>query len=232
MTLRAARTTIIGVLLLGMVIVAVVRPDASFAAPSAPTGYSVSQVVGNSNLGPVTGLTELADGSILMGHQQGSIRRYDPSGGAPTVWATVPIAVGPDGAIGVSGLLDILHLPASTSAPEQVVVSFTCFKGSVAVHCIRVLSANGAVVLTNKYGPELIHWQNPGSHNGGGLAHDERYLYVGTGDDTESSDVAQDLTSMKGKILRFDRSALERYRRPSWPTGSGSHTGCSCTTVN
>ncbi len=209
MTRWSTRTAIVGTLLLGMLIAAVVRPDASFAAPSAPAGYTVSQVVGNASLGPVTGLTELADGSVLMGHQQGTIRRYNPTGGATTVWATVPIAVGPDGAIGVSGLLDILHLPASASAPEQVVVSFTCFNGGIAVHCIRVFGANGTVVLTNKYGPPLIHWQNPGSHNGGGLAHDDRYLYVGTGDDTESADVAQDLTSMKGKILRFDRSALD-----------------------
>lgn len=180
----------------------------SQAAPSAPQGYRVDQLVGQSSLGPVTGLTELPDGDLLIGHQRGTVRRYDAATGAVSTFATVPIAVGPDGAIGVSGLLDVLYLPASETAPEQVIVSFTCFRNGAAVHCLRVLSAAGQVVSTNKYGDRLFRWQNPGSHNGGGLAHDDQFLYVGTGDDTHSDDIAQDLDSLKGKILRFDRTRL------------------------
>ncbi|MEZ5218823.1 MAG: PQQ-dependent sugar dehydrogenase [Ilumatobacteraceae bacterium] len=78
----------------------------------------------------------------------------------------------------------------------------------VVVHCVDELDLSGAKLRTTRWGDNFTHAFTPGNHNGGGIATDGQYLYIGTGDDTQSSNPGQDPSSLKAKIVRMPISTL------------------------
>ncbi|MEZ5257345.1 MAG: PQQ-dependent sugar dehydrogenase [Ilumatobacteraceae bacterium] len=173
------------------------------ATGDSPAPYTVTRLGRIPGGGAATGLSVLDDGRVALARQLGVISIFDPADDTFSSIRTTDIAVPSTGQVAQAGVLDI------TSFGDRIYVSYLCWRGEpVVVHCVDELDLSGAKLRTTRWGDNFTHAFTPGNHNGGGIATDGQYLYIGTGDDTQSSNPGQDPSSLKAKIVRMPISTL------------------------
>jgi glucose/arabinose dehydrogenase len=179
-----------------------------------PTDFA--EEVMASGLSLPTGIAQTPDGRVLV-VEQGSASIKQVSGGAGVTLTTISDVSGG----GERGLLGIAVDPAWPSRPFVYV--YLSYTPTSTIHVARFtvggdLSNTGSGALTidpaSRYEvlSDLPDYQ--GNHNGGTLRFGpDGMLYLSLGDDAGGC-VAQDLTSLRGQILRLDVRSL-----PAGPGG-------------
>lgn len=198
-------------------------PKVTRFLPKIQTGPTISS--SKTNLNPVIyadklqipwALTFLPDKSILFTERLGRLRLITPSGTlAPTPVATVKDVK----SIGEGGLLGIALHPSF--AKNHYIYLYYTYSGSEKRTLNKVVRF---VYSDNRLSDEKIILSDiPGNanHNGGRLKFGpDGYLYITTGDSQEPS-LAQDKTSLAGKILRVTEDGSPA---PDNPFGNATYS--------
>ena len=170
---------------------------AALAAFSVPPGggepFVVSTLV--SGLDTPWDLAWGPDGMIWVSERGGRISRVDPSSGTRTIAGTIAVSQSGEG-----GLMGIAFHP--DFARERVLYAMHTYSSSAGTQnkLVRVHWDGRALGA-----PETLLEGIPGGgiHNGSRIAvGPDRMLYVSTGD-AGSADIAQDRSSLGGKVLRL-----------------------------
>ena len=191
------------------------RPGRSPTPSGRPTGPPRPKLAGTvaDNLDVPWGIAFLASGEALLSERNtGRIRRVTAGGRVTTLGEVTGVAA-PSG-IGEGGLLGLALAPGD----EETLFAYMSTRNDNRV--VRLSVAGGRTgrpvpVLTDI--PASVH------HNGGALRFDaEGLLFVSTGD-AEQSELAQDRSSLGGKILRIrpdGRAAPGNpFRNRTWSYG-------------
>jgi glucose/arabinose dehydrogenase len=153
-----------------------------------------------------TAITHAGDnsGRLFIAGQEGVIWAYQPASGVRTVFldirdrVTSPV----NGGGGEEGLLGIAFAPRFKSN-GHFYIYYTGMDSNNRVSRFQVVN-NGSQAdpASEKL---ILYMQHPArNHNGGQLAFGpDGYLYIGTGDGGTGGDLAQDGSSLLGKILRL-----------------------------
>jgi glucose/arabinose dehydrogenase len=142
------------------------------------------------------GLAFLPDGSALLGSRdRATVLLVNPDGSAVDA-GTVPGLVGTAGSGGEGGLLGFAISPAFRS--DHTVFCYLTGDGDNRV--LRATFANGRL---GDFRPIVTDIPSGRIHNGGGLLVHRGALWIGTGESGDS-DLAQQRSSLGGKVLRVD----------------------------
>ncbi|MGH9194574.1 MAG: DUF5719 family protein, partial [Acidimicrobiia bacterium] len=198
-------------------LIALVVASISFASPSADGAPSISVQQLTAGLSSPVALTHAGDGSgrIFITEQGGRIRIFEQGSllGAPYLDIDPLVLTG-----GEQGLLSVAFHP-SYETNGYFFVYYTNNSGNNVVARYQasppsadtVNAATGEVILT------INHPVNT-NHNGGQLAFGpDGYLYIGPGDGGgggDTSNNAQTLSTLLGKILRLDVDSAFPYAIP------------------
>ena len=179
------------------------------AAPTVPSGFALQTVVGEPFASDPVGFAFLPDGRIvLIEKDSGNVRLAAAGSSTSALIFTVP-NVTPGGERGLLGVAVDPQWPArpylyfhSTQAGDVIHITRYTASGQLTNPASTAITLGSPFVLMNDI---LDLFAN---HNGGTLRFGpDGHLYVSIGEDSRGCD-AQDLTILRGKILRLKVSGL------------------------
>lgn len=178
-----------------------------------PKGF-VREVVEDGFTARITALAFAPDGRIFVALQDGRVEII--SGDTRLATPFVDLEVDQDGERGLIGLA----LDPAFSSNGRVYVHYTTLEGG-AHNRISRLTANGNVAGSEVVLVDLPPLSHASNHNGGALAFGpDGKLYVGVGDNANSSR-SPDITSVFGKLLRFNPDGTIPADNPYYGQVSG-----------
>ncbi|MGH7586583.1 MAG: PQQ-dependent sugar dehydrogenase, partial [Gemmatimonadales bacterium] len=178
-----------------------------------PQGFTVSTLLPDLPYN-ITAFGFAPDGRIFLAIQDGSVRIYQNGALLPTPFATVNAQrQGERGLIG-------LALHPDFASNHWVYVHYTTDQGGAHGRISR-LTANGDVASGETVLVDLPALSSSLNHNGGGLAFGpDGKLYVAVGDNGQASN-SQSLSSVFGKVLRFNADGSIPADNPFYSSTSG-----------
>ena len=180
----------------------------SSVAPNAAVSYSTREI------GTLEGAVDLVERSpednwFYVVSQKGTIERWTRDGKRIDTVLDISAMTKGEGERGLLGFA-IRHLPSKTDA----FINYTNNDGDTVISWIAVNEDGTLDNSRSITGTKFLTIEQPyANHNGGGLAiGPDNYLYIGTGDGGSSNDperLAQDTSSLLGKILRIDPNNID-----------------------
>ena len=153
----------------------------------------------------------LPDGTMLVTERPGRLVRVDPAMGSVKEVGSIPV-----NAVGEGGLMGLAIDPEFPDEPF-VYVSYTVADAGRPFNRVSRFEIDGAATTTMTLGVERVLLDGiPGGsiHNGSRVAFGpDGYLWVTTGD-AGRPELAQDLASPAGKVLRMTRDGAPAPRQP------------------
>jgi glucose/arabinose dehydrogenase len=180
----------------------------STVALNATVSYSTREI------GTLEGAVDLVERSpednwFYVVSQKGTIERWTRDGKRIDTVLDISAMTKGEGERGLLGFA-IRHLPSKTDA----FINYTNNDGDTVISWIAVNEDGTLDNSRSITGTKFLTIEQPyANHNGGGLAiGPDNYLYIGTGDGGSSNDperLAQDTSSLLGKILRIDPNNID-----------------------
>jgi glucose/arabinose dehydrogenase len=180
----------------------------STVALNATVSYSTREI------GTLEGAVDLVERSaednwFYVVSQKGTIERWTRDGKRIDTVLDISAMTMGEGERGLLGFA-IRHLPSKTDA----FINYTNNDGDTVISWIAVNEDGTLDNSRSITGTKFLTIEQPyANHNGGGLAiGPDNYLYIGTGDGGSSNDperLAQDTSSLLGKILRIDPNNID-----------------------
>jgi glucose/arabinose dehydrogenase len=180
----------------------------SSVALNATVSYSTREI------GTLEGAVDLVERSpednwFYVVSQKGTIERWTRDGKRIDTVLDISAMTMGEGERGLLGFA-IRHLPSKTDA----FINYTNNDGDTVISWIAVNEDGTLDNSRSITGTKFLTIEQPyANHNGGGLAiGPDNYLYIGTGDGGSSNDperLAQDTSSLLGKILRIDPNNID-----------------------
>jgi glucose/arabinose dehydrogenase len=180
----------------------------SSVALNATVSYSTREI------GTLEGAVDLVERSpednwFYVVSQKGTIERWTRDGKRIDTVLDISAMTKGEGERGLLGFA-IRHLPSKTDA----FINYTNNDGDTVISWIAVNEDGTLDNSRSITGTKFLTIEQPyANHNGGGLAiGPDNYLYIGTGDGGSSNDperLAQDTSSLLGKILRIDPNNID-----------------------
>jgi glucose/arabinose dehydrogenase len=180
----------------------------STVALNATVSYSTREI------GTLEGAVDLVERSpednwFYVVSQKGIIERWTRDGKRIDTVLDISAMTKGEGERGLLGFA-IRHLPSKTDA----FINYTNNDGDTVISWIAVNEDGTLDNSRSITGTKFLTIEQPyANHNGGGLAiGPDNYLYIGTGDGGSSNDperLAQDTSSLLGKILRIDPNNID-----------------------
>jgi glucose/arabinose dehydrogenase len=177
-------------------------------ALNATVSYSTREI------GTLEGAVDLVERSaednwFYVVSQKGTIERWTRDGKRIDTVLDISAMTMGEGERGLLGFA-IRHLPSKTDA----FINYTNNDGDTVISWIAVNEDGTLDNSRSITGTKFLTIEQPyANHNGGGLAiGPDNYLYIGTGDGGSSNDperLAQDTSSLLGKILRIDPNNID-----------------------
>jgi glucose/arabinose dehydrogenase len=185
-----------------------VLTSTSTVALNATVSYSTREI------GTLEGAVDLVERSpednwFYVVSQKGTIERWTRDGKRIDTVLDISAMTKGEGERGLLGFA-IRHLPSKTDA----FINYTNNDGDTVISWIAVNEDGTLDNSRSITGTKFLTIEQPyANHNGGGLAiGPDNYLYIGTGDGGSSNDperLAQDTSSLLGKILRIDPNNID-----------------------
>ena len=185
-----------------------VLTSTSTVALNATVSYSTREI------GTLEGAVDLVERSpednwFYVVSQKGTIERWTRDGKRIDTVLDISAMTMGEGERGLLGFA-IRHLPSKTDA----FINYTNNDGDTVISWIAVNEDGTLDNSRSITGTKFLTIEQPyANHNGGGLAiGPDNYLYIGTGDGGSSNDperLAQDTSSLLGKILRIDPNNID-----------------------
>lgn len=180
----------------------------STVALNATVSYSTREI------GTLEGAVDLVERSpednwFYVVSQKGTIERWTRDGKRIDTVLDISAMTKGEGERGLLGFA-IRHLPSKTDA----FINYTNNDGDTVISWIAVNEDGTLDNSRSITGTKFLTIEQPyANHNGGGLAiGPDNYLYIGTGDGGSSNDperLAQDTSSLLGKILRINPNNID-----------------------
>ena len=180
----------------------------STVALNATVSYSTREI------GTLEGAVDLVERSpednwFYVVSQKGTIERWTRDGKRIDTVLDISAMTKGEGERGLLGFA-IRHLPSKTDA----FINYTNNDGDTVISWVAVNEDGTLDNSRSITGTKFLTIEQPyANHNGGGLAiGPDNYLYIGTGDGGSSNDperLAQDTSSLLGKILRIDPNNID-----------------------
>jgi glucose/arabinose dehydrogenase len=180
----------------------------STVALNATVSYSTLEI------GTLEGAVDLVERSpednwFYVVSQKGTIERWTRDGKRIDTVLDISAMTKGEGERGLLGFA-IRHLPSKTDA----FINYTNNDGDTVISWIAVNEDGTLDNSRSITGTKFLTIEQPyANHNGGGLAiGPDNYLYIGTGDGGSSNDperLAQDTSSLLGKILRINPNNID-----------------------
>ena len=185
-----------------------VLTSTSSVAPNATVSYSTREI------GTLEGAVDLVERSpednwFYVVSQKGTNERWTRDGKRIDTVLDISAMTKGEGERGLLGFA-IRHLPSKTDA----FINYTNNDGDTVISWVAVNEDGTLDNSRSITGTKFLTIEQPyANHNGGGLAiGPDNYLYIGTGDGGSSNDperLAQDTSSLLGKILRIDPNNID-----------------------
>ena len=194
-------------------------------APPALAGITATRIL-EGLAGPTFATAAPGDPRLFVVERGGTVQIFD---GTQLLAAPFLDLTGLIDSRGEGGLLSIAFPPGFSFAPgDKVYAYYTATAVEPNVLQVRIsrfgLVAGSETTLADAATEEILFSVDkvPTNHNGGTIAFDGSWLYLGLGDGGgfgDPNDLAQDDTSVFGKLLRFDTSLAPPLVAQQWAKG-------------